>query len=141
MHERLLKIPIFFCLFLYHSGIQNEPRTHTSHLFFILIFIIFGCGGVYVAVCGLPLVVVSKGYSLVMVCRLLILVAPLVTEHGLQSMLASVVVACRLKIFSTLAKLPCGMWNLSGVGIEPMSPALAGRFLATCPPGKSHTNT
>ena len=40
-----------------------------------------------------------------------------------------------------LAKLPCGMWNLSGVGIEPMSPALAGRVLTTCPPGKSHTNT
>ena len=45
MHERLFKIPIFFCLFLYHSGIQNEPRTHTFHLFFILIFIIFGCAG------------------------------------------------------------------------------------------------
>ena len=29
-----------------------------------------------------------------------------------------------------------GMWNLPGPGIEPMSPALAGRFLTTAPPGK-----
>ena len=29
----------------------------------------------------------------------------------------------------------CG--NLPGPGMEPMSPALAGRFLSTVPPGKS----
>ena len=29
------------------------------------------------------------------------------------------------------------MWNLPGPGIEPGSPALAGRFLSTRPPGKS----
>ena len=31
-----------------------------------------------------------------------------------------------------------GIWNLSGPGTEPMSPELAGRFLSTVPPGKSH---
>ena len=31
------------------------------------------------------------------------------------------------------------MWNLPGPGIKPMSPALAGRFLSTIPPGKSGT--
>ena len=30
------------------------------------------------------------------------------------------------------------MWNLPRPGIEPMSPALAGGFLSTVPPGKSH---
>ena len=30
-----------------------------------------------------------------------------------------------------------GMWNLPRSGTEPMSPALAGRFLTTGPPGKS----
>ena len=30
-------------------------------------------------------------------------------------------------------------WTLPGPGIEPMSSALAGGFLATVPPGKSHT--
>ena len=29
------------------------------------------------------------------------------------------------------------MWDLPGPGIEPMSRALAGRFLTTAPPGKS----
>ena len=31
-----------------------------------------------------------------------------------------------------------GMWNLPRPGIKPVSPALAGRFLITGPPGKSH---
>ena len=31
------------------------------------------------------------------------------------------------------------MWDLPGPGIEPVSPALAGRFLTTVPPGKSWT--
>ena len=28
------------------------------------------------------------------------------------------------------------MWNLPGLGLEPVSPALAGGFLTTAPPGK-----
>ena len=28
------------------------------------------------------------------------------------------------------------MWDLPGPGLEPMSPALAGGFLVTAPPGK-----
>ena len=35
------------------------------------------------------------------------------------------------------ALLLCGMWDLPGPGLELMSPALAGRFLTTAPPGKS----
>ena len=31
-----------------------------------------------------------------------------------------------------------GMWYLPGPGLEPVSPALAGRFLTTVPPGKSY---
>ena len=31
----------------------------------------------------------------------------------------------------------CGMWDLPGPGLEPASPALAGGFLTTVPPGKS----
>ena len=33
--------------------------------------------------------------------------------------------------------LPLGMWNLPGPGIEPMSTALAGRFLSNVPSGRS----
>ena len=34
------------------------------------------------------------------------------------------------------AQLLHGMWDLPGPGLEPVSPALAGRFLTTAPPGK-----
>ena len=33
----------------------------------------------------------------------------------------------------------CGMWDLPRPGIEPVSPALAGGFLTTAPPGKPPT--
>ena len=42
----------------------------------------------------------------------------------------------RLSSCSTWAQLFCGMWDLPGPGLEPMSPALAGGFLSTAPPGK-----
>ena len=32
------------------------------------------------------------------------------------------------------------MWDLPGPGLEPVSPALAGGFLTTVPPGKSKPN-
>ena len=62
---------------------------------------------------------------------------------------ASVVAACRLSSCGswalehrlsscgTRALLLHGMWDLPGPGIESMSPALAGEFLTTAPPGKS----
>ena len=34
-----------------------------------------------------------------------------------------------------------GMWNLPGPGLEPVSPALAGGFLTTGPPGKLKEGT
>ena len=33
------------------------------------------------------------------------------------------------------------MWDLPGPGLEPVSPALAGGFLTTVPPGKSEQVT
>ena len=49
---------------------------------------------------------------------------------------ASVVVARRLRSCGAWAELLCGMWDLPGPGIEPVSPALADGFLTTAPPGK-----
>ena len=59
---------------------------------------------------------------------LLIAVASLVAEHGLQ--------ARGLSSCGTQAQLLYGMWDLPGPGLEPISPSLAGRFLITGPPGK-----
>ena len=42
----------------------------------------------------------------------------------------------RLSSASTWAQLLCSMWNLLRPGIEVMSPALAGGFFTTDPPGR-----
>ena len=42
----------------------------------------------------------------------------------------------RLSSCGARAYLLCGMWDLPGPGLEPVSPALAGGFLTTAPPGK-----
>ena len=42
----------------------------------------------------------------------------------------------RLSSCGAQASLLCGMWDLPGTGIKPMSPALAGGFSTTAPPGK-----
>ena len=82
-----------------------------SRLFKKYLFICFWLYWVFIAVCRLPPVVVSGGYSLVSMCRLLITVVSL-AEHRLQGSQASAVVAYRL--------LPHRMWNLPTPGIEPI---------------------
>ena len=49
---------------------------------------------------------------------------------------ASLATECGLSGCSVLAKLLCDAWDLPGLGIEPMSPALAGGFLITRSPRK-----
>ena len=44
-------------------------------------------------------------------------------------------VGCRLNSRVAWPLLLCGMWDLPGSGIKPVSPALAGRFFTTEPPG------
>ena len=43
----------------------------------------------------------------------------------------------RLSSRGARALLLCGTWDLLGPGLEPVSPALAGGFLTTVPPGRS----
>ena len=50
--------------------------------------------------------------------------------------MGSVVVTHGLSSCGSRAYLLRGMWDLPEPGLEPMSPALAGRFLTTAPPGK-----
>ena len=58
----------------------------------------------------------------------LTIAASLVAEHRLQML--------RLSSCGSRAQLLCGMWDLPRPGLEPVSPALAGRFSTTAPPGK-----
>ena len=58
----------------------------------------------------------------------LTIAASLVAEHRLQTR--------RLSNCGSRAQLLHGMWDPPRPGLEPLSPALAGRFSTTAPPGK-----
>ena len=68
-------------------------------------------GPLFIAVCG-PLTIASS----------------LVAEHRLHTR--------RLSNCGSWAQLLHSTWDLPRPGLEPVSPALAGRFLTTVPPGK-----
>ena len=117
---------------------MNVPiQSHSHELFFFLLHWVF------VAACGLSRC--SKwGLLFVAVRGLLIAehglqarglqqwqhLGSVVVAHGPQSAQASIVVAQGLS-----CSMACG--DLPGAGIEPVSPALAGGYLTTAPPGKS----
>ena len=103
-----------------------------SLFFFFLNF--FGFIYLFMAVLGLrfcarafsscgkwgPLFIAVRGPLTVM--------ASLVAEHRLQTH--------RLSNCGSRAQLLRGMWDLPRPGLEPVFPALAGRFSTTAPPGK-----
>ena len=70
----------------------------------------------------------EQGPLFIAVCGPLTVAASLVAEHRFQMH--------RLSSCGSRAQLLHGMWDLPRPGLEPMSPALAGRFSTTVPPGK-----
>ena len=68
------------------------------------------------------------GPLFIAVRRPLIIAASLVAEHRLQTH--------RLSNCGSRAYLLRSMWDLPRPGLEPVSPALAGIFSTTAPPGK-----
>ena len=92
--------------------------------------------GLLVFVCGLSLVAASGGHSSSRCggrsssrcAGLFTIAAPPVAGHRLQTR--------RLSSCGSRAQMLRGMWDLPRPGLEPVSPALAGRFSATAPPGK-----
>ena len=68
------------------------------------------------------------GPLLIVVRRPLTIAASLVAEHRLQTR--------RLSSCGSRAQPLRGMWDLPRPGLEPVCPALAGRFSTTAPPGK-----
>ena len=109
--------------------------------FFKYIYIylfIFGCVGSSVRArafssCGKwgPLFIAVRGPLFIAVHGPLTIAASLVAEHRLQTR--------RLSNCGSLAQPLRGMWDLPRPGLEPVSPALAGGFSTTAPPGKPCT--
>ena len=82
----------------------------------------FLCDSFFFSSCG------KRGPLFIAVRGPLTIAASLVAEHRLQTR--------RLSSCGSQAQLLRGMWDLPRPGLEPVSPALAGRFLTTAPPGK-----
>ena len=70
------------------------------------------------------------GPRFIAVRRPLIITDSLVAEHRLQMR--------RLSSCGSRAQLLRGMWDPPRPGLEPVSPALTGRFSTTAPPGKPY---
>ena len=116
-------IAILYFFFERHT--HNFSDFHA--LFFFLIFVYLWLCWVFVSVRGLSPVAASGGHSSSR-CAGLSLSRPLVAEHRLQTR--------RLSSRGSRAQLLRGMWDLPRPGLEPVSPALAGKFSTTAPPGK-----
>ena len=83
---------------------------------------------VFVSVRGRAFSNCGKRGSLLIEVRGPLTAASLVAEHRLQTR--------RPSNCGSRAQLLRGMWNLPRPGLEPVSPALAGRLSTTAPPGK-----
>ena len=101
-----------------------------SFFFFLNLFIIF----FFLAVLGLRFCVRAfsscreRGPLFIAARGPLTIAASLVAEQRLQTL--------RLSSCGSRAQLLRGMWDLPRPGLEPVSPALAGRFSTTAPLGK-----
>ena len=107
------------------SPLRSQERIHSFICSFIYLFM---------AVLGLRFCVRAfsscgkRGPLFIAVRRPLTIAASLVAEHRLQTH--------RLSSCGARAQLLHSMWDPPRPGLEPVSPALAGRFSTTAPPGK-----
>ena len=117
------------------SGIEPAPPALEGEVFFFFFLInLFIYLYLFLAVLGLRFC--SRAFSscgkrgplFIAVHGPLTIAASLVAEHRLQMR--------RLSSCGSRAQLLRGIWDLPGPGLEPVSPALAGGFSTTAPPGK-----
>ena len=105
-----------------------------SHFFLCFFFFPFSFIYLFLAVLGLRFCARAfsscgkQGPLFIAVRGPLTIAASLVAEHRLQMR--------KLSSCGSRAQLLRGMWDLPRPGLEPVSPALAGRFSTTAPPGK-----
>ena len=153
----ITQLPSIFRLFASKLPVPGRKNDNGLCLLLLLLFlkkfiylcIQFWLRWVFLAVRGPSLSCREQGLLFIAVHGLFIAVASLVAEYGLQARglqqlwhVGSVVVARGLQSTGTVVvvhglscSVACGIFPEPG--LEPMSPALAGRFLTTAPPGKS----
>ena len=122
--------------FIYLNQVPLIPSGYHSvaRALFFFFFLIFIYLYLFLAVLGLRFCTRAfsscgkRGPLLIAVRGPLTVVASLVAEHRLQTR--------RLSNCGSRAQPLRGMWDLPRPGLEPVSPALAGRFSTAAPPGK-----
>ena len=114
---------------MFSSEYKKQQRSSqvVSVFFFFLFLFIFGCVG-STFLCEGFLQLQQAGATLHRGARASYCRGLSVAEHRLQTR--------RLTNCGSRAQLLRGMWDLPRPGLEPVSPALAGRFSTTAPPGK-----
>ena len=115
-------ISLEFCLYTY-----RDLKIGCFFFSSICLFLFMMCW-VFVSVRGLISSCGKRGPLFIAVRGPLTIAASLVPEHRLQTR--------RLSNCGSRAQLLRGMWDLPKPGLEPVSPALAGRLSTTAPPGK-----
>ena len=136
----LLGLYIYLCSKIVVSpGFKTCILTNQCFLFFLIYFYFWLCW-VFVAAGRLSLVAASGGYSSLWCVgfswRWLLLLWSMGSRHVGFSSCGLWALEHRLSSCGTEAQLLHGMWDLPRPGLEPVSPALAGGFLTTVPPGK-----
>ena len=115
LHLLLFSVSLFLFFFL---------NAYSMFILFILFMAVLGlrfCARAFSS-CG------KRGPLFIAVRGPLTIAASLVAEHRLLTR--------RLSSCGSRAQLLRGMWDLPRPGLEPVCPALAGRFSTTAPPGK-----
>ena len=130
-----------FPFFFFFDAEAETQRFFFCFLFFFNFFyFIFWLRWVFVAVHRLSLVAVSGGYSSLRCVgfslRWLLLLRSTGSRHAGFSRCGSRALEHRLSSYWRTGLAAPRMWDLPGPGLEPVSPALAGGFLTTAPPGK-----
>ena len=117
-----------------HIFLEGQRLTSVELFVFLFFFkFIYYFLFIYVCIglrfCARAFSSCSKRWPLFIAVRgPLIIAASLVAEHRLQTR--------RLSNCGSQAQLLCGIWDLPRPGLKAVSPALAGRFSTTAPPGK-----
>ena len=123
----LFHLSIWLPLWQYHTGLITITLWWILRIIYLFIYLFMAVLGFRFCArasssCGKwgPLFIAVRGP--------LTIAASLVAEHRLQTH--------RLSSCGLWAQLLHSMWDLPRPGLEPVTPALAGRFSTTVPPGK-----
>ena len=115
---------------------NHSPAFCSNHFFFFFFLTALGL----FAARGHSLVAASGGYSSLRCAgfssRWLLQLQSMGSRRVGFSSCGTRALERRLSSCGSRTQLLRGMWDLPGPGLEPVSPALAGGFLTTAPPGK-----